>query len=211
MLWLRDLCICLMFTASWGMASSPWRILWSMVSLCSFLRETSSFQPSSLGMPDTLTNPCAPFAHLAHCLCPLPSLSTSRSGLYTIPDHSWAQDLARRLNSSRSSWVHGCGRMGHTSRCCIVCSSPHSHVVCPSSLNPQLCIRDAHRPVPVHSEYSNKLNNSHYSIIFQNSVTHSNFLCARHSYKFCDVNYSFRRSRSLGRFKNQQTKYILWF
>ena len=27
---------------------------------------------------------------------------------------------------------HGCGRMGQTSRCFIVCSSPHSHVVCPS-------------------------------------------------------------------------------
>ena len=25
---------------------------------------------------------------------------------------------------------------------------PHSHVVCPSSLNPHFCIRDLHRPVP---------------------------------------------------------------
>ena len=46
-------------------------------------------------------------------------------------------------------WVHGCGRMGQTSRCFIVCSSPHSHVVCSSSLNPHFCIRDLHRPVPV--------------------------------------------------------------
>ena len=55
----------------------------------------------------------------------------------------------RGLNSSRSSWVHGCGRMGQTSRCFIVCSSPHSHVVCPASLNPHFCTRDLHRPVPV--------------------------------------------------------------
>ena len=68
MLWLRDLCMCLMFTASWGMAISPWSILWSMVSLCSFLRDASSFQPSSLRMLDTLTIPCTPFAHLAPCL-----------------------------------------------------------------------------------------------------------------------------------------------
>ena len=79
MLWFRDLCICLMFTGCiMGMASSPCRILWSMVSLCSFLREASSFQPSSLRMPDTLTTPCAPFAHLAPCLWTLSSLSTSR-------------------------------------------------------------------------------------------------------------------------------------
>ena len=57
------------------------------------------------------------------------------------------------LNSSRSSWVHGCGRMGQTSRCFIVCSSPHSHVVCPSSLNPHFCIRDLHRPVPVRRRF----------------------------------------------------------
>ena len=36
-----------------------------MVNLCSFLREASSFQPSSLRMPDTLTIPCAAFAHQA--------------------------------------------------------------------------------------------------------------------------------------------------
>ena len=33
------------------------------------------------------------------------------------------------MNSSRSSWVRGCGRMGQTSMCFIVCSSPHSHAV----------------------------------------------------------------------------------
>ena len=35
----------------------------------------------------------------------------------------------------------GCGTVGQTSRCFIVCSSPHSHVVCPSLLNPHFCIR----------------------------------------------------------------------
>ena len=55
------------------------------------------------------------------------------SSHYTTPAQCWAQDLARGLNSSRSSWVQGCGRMGQTSRCFMVCSSPHSHVVCPSS------------------------------------------------------------------------------
>ena len=57
------------------------------------------------------------------------------------------------LNYSRSSCVHGCGRMGQTSRCFIVCSSPHSHDVCPSSLNPHFCIRDLHRPVPVRRRF----------------------------------------------------------
>ena len=59
----------------------------------------------------------------------------------------------RWLKSSRSSWVHGCGSMGQTSRCFIVCSSPHSHVVCSSSLNPHFCIRDLHRPVPVRRRF----------------------------------------------------------
>ena len=75
------------------------------------------------------------------------------SSHYTTPAQCWAQDLARGLNSSRSSWVHGCGRMGQTSRCFMVCSSPHSHVVCPSSLNPRFCIRDLHRPVPVRRRF----------------------------------------------------------
>ena len=57
------------------------------------------------------------------------------------------------LNSSRSSWVHGCGRMGQTSRCFIVCSSPHSHVVRPSSLNPHFWIRDLHLPVPARRRF----------------------------------------------------------
>ena len=75
------------------------------------------------------------------------------SSHYTTPAQCWAQDLARGLNSSRSSWVHGCGRMGQTSRCFMVCSFPHSHVVCPSSLNPHFCIMDLHRPVPVRRRF----------------------------------------------------------
>ena len=71
------------------------------------------------------------------------------SSHYTTPAQCWAQDLARGLNSSRSSWVQGCGRMGQTSRCFMVCSSPHSHIVCPSSLDPHFCIRDLYLPVPV--------------------------------------------------------------
>ena len=45
--------------------------------------------------------------------------------------------------------------MGQNSRCtCFnVCSSPHSHVVCPSSLNPNFCIRDLHRPDPVRRRF----------------------------------------------------------
>ena len=57
------------------------------------------------------------------------------------------------LNSSRSSWTPGCGRMGQTNRCFIVCSSPHSHDVCPFSLYPHFCIRALHRPVPVRSRF----------------------------------------------------------
>ena len=53
---------------------------------------------------------------------------------FSSPAQCWAQDLARGLNSSRSSWVHGCGRMGQTSRCFMVCSFPHSHVNCLSIL-----------------------------------------------------------------------------
>ena len=75
------------------------------------------------------------------------------SSRYTTPAPCWAQDLARGLNSSRSSWVQGCGRMGQTSRCFVVCSSPHSHVVCPSSLNPHFCIRDLQLPVPVRRRF----------------------------------------------------------
>ena len=75
------------------------------------------------------------------------------SSHYTTPAQCWAQDLARGLNSSRSSWVQGCGRMGQTSRCFMVCSSPHSHIVCPSSLNPHFCIRDLHLPVPVRRRF----------------------------------------------------------
>ena len=50
--------------------------------------------------------------------------------------------------SSRSSRVHGCGRMGQTNRCFIVCSSPHSYAVCPSSLYPHFCVMALHHPVP---------------------------------------------------------------
>ena len=35
----------------------------------------------------------------------------------------------------------------------MVCSFPHSHVFCPSSLNPHFCIRDLHRPVPVRRRF----------------------------------------------------------
>ena len=35
----------------------------------------------------------------------------------------------------------------------MVCSSPHSHIVCPSSLNPHFCIRDLHLPVPVQRRF----------------------------------------------------------
>ena len=69
------------------------------------------------------------------------------------PAQCWGQDLAQGLNYSGSSWVHGCGRMGQTIRCFIVCWSPHSHVVCSSLLSPHFCIRDLHRPVPVRRRF----------------------------------------------------------
>ena len=75
------------------------------------------------------------------------------SSRYTTPAQCWAQNLAWSLNSSKSSWVQGCGRMGQTSKRFIVCPSPHSHVVCPSSLNPHLCLMDLHRPVPVQRRF----------------------------------------------------------
>ena len=75
------------------------------------------------------------------------------SSHYTTPAQCWAQDLALGLNSSRCSWVHGCGRMGQTSRCFIVCSSPQSHVVCPSSCTPYFCISYLHSPVPVRRRF----------------------------------------------------------
>ena len=73
-----------------------------------------------------------------------PFARASLSSHYTTPTNCWVQDLARLLNSSRSSWVQGCGRMGQTSRCFIVCSFPHSPVVCSSSLYPHFCTRDLH-------------------------------------------------------------------
>ena len=87
------------------------------------------------------------------CFPCFPIIAFFFSSHYTTPAQCWAQDLARWLNSSRSSWVQGCGRMGQTSRCFMVCSSPHSHVVCPSSLNPHFCIRDLHLPVPVRRRF----------------------------------------------------------
>ena len=68
------------------------------MSLCSFLRDASSFQPSSLRMPDTLTIPCTPFAHLAPCLWTLSSLSTSRlrTGSQIAPQYSIG-DLTREV------------------------------------------------------------------------------------------------------------------
>ena len=75
------------------------------------------------------------------------------SSHYTTLAQCWPQDLARGLNSSMSSCVHGCGRMGQTSRCFIFCSSLHSHVVCPSSLNRHFCIRYLDRPVPVRRRF----------------------------------------------------------
>ena len=35
----------------------------------------------------------------------------------------------------------------------MVCSSPHSHIVCPSALIPHFCIRDLHLPVPVRRRF----------------------------------------------------------
>ena len=43
--------------------------------------------------------------------------------------------------------------MGQTNRSFIVCSPPHSHAVCPSSLYPHFCIRALHRPVPVRRRF----------------------------------------------------------
>ena len=76
------------------------------------------------------------------------------SSHYTTPAQCWAQDLALGLTLPR---LHGntvVAGWGQNSRCFMVCSSPHSHVVCPSSLNPHFCIRDLHRPVPVRRRFS---------------------------------------------------------
>ena len=71
------------------------------------------------------------------------------SSHYTIPAQCWVHYIARGLNSSRSSWVHSCGRIGKSSRCFIVCSSPDAHAFCPSSFNPYFCIRAVLRPAPL--------------------------------------------------------------
>ena len=57
------------------------------------------------------------------------------------------------LKSSRSSCVQCCGSLEQTSGCFIVCSSPRSHPICQSSLNPRFCIRALHRPVPVRRRF----------------------------------------------------------
>ena len=62
-------------------------------------------------------------------------------------------DYRPMLGAWSSLVVDGCGSMGQTSRCFIVSSSPHSHVVCSSSLNPHFCIRDLHRPLPVQRRF----------------------------------------------------------
>ena len=70
-----------------------------------------------------------------------------------LPITTSSSRVTTRLPPSRiwlGGWtlpgLQGCGRIGQTSRCFIVCSSPHSHVVSPSSLDPHFCIRDLHRP-----------------------------------------------------------------
>ena len=60
------------------------------------------------------------------------------------------------LNSSRSSLIQGCGRMGQNSRYFISSGNvptPHSHAVCPSSLYPHYCISALHRPVTVRRRF----------------------------------------------------------
>ena len=47
----------------------------------------------------------------------------------------------------------GCGRMEQSSRRFNVCSTLHSHFVCPSSLNSYFCIRALHRPIPVRRRF----------------------------------------------------------
>ena len=74
------------------------------------------------------------------------------------PLHDFRTMLGARsssgLNYSRCSWVlQSCGRMGQTNTSFIVCSPPHSHAVCPSSLYPHFCIRALHRPVPVRRRF----------------------------------------------------------
>ena len=59
----------------------------------------------------------------------------------------WSNQISSGLNSSMSSYEQGCSRMGQTSRCFSVSSSPHSHAACPSSLYPHVCIKALHRPV----------------------------------------------------------------
>ena len=118
------------------------------------MRHLYEFQPESavlLLSSGALGNIIQPF-HFKVCMSYLqlvPSTQRHSLLLFESPhDSRPMQDLARGLNSSRSSWVHGCGRIGQISRCFMVCSSPHLHVVRPSSLNLHFCIRDLHRPVP---------------------------------------------------------------
>ena len=57
---------------------------------------------------------------------------------YTTPTQCWAHDLDRGWTAG-SFWVQGSGRLRQTRRWCIICSSPQSQTVRPSSLYPHLC------------------------------------------------------------------------
>ena len=85
-------------------------------------------------------------------LCVVTYTSSSSRVTTRLPPNA-GRRISSGLNSSRSSWAQCCGGMGQTSRCFIVCSSPHSHVVRPSSLNPHFWIRDLHLLVPVRRRF----------------------------------------------------------
>ena len=83
--------------------------------------------------------PC--FVSMFSMLCCSSSRVTIR-----LTAQCWVQDLARGDELYQVF-------TGQTSRCFIVCSSPHAHAVCPSSLNPPFCILAWHRRVPVRRRF----------------------------------------------------------
>ena len=93
------------------------------------------------------------------------------SSHYTTPAQCWAQDLARGLNSSRSSWVQGCGRMGQTSRCFIVCLRCLSILVVS-----HFCIyMDLHRPFPVRRRFRLYPRYTSYHVVSVMALSHHTF------------------------------------
>ena len=71
-----------------------------------------------------------------------------------VPSQCLAQPMAMSLAVARSWGVHAVSIMGQTSRCCIVCLIPQSHIISGSFEYPHLSIIALDRPTCVRNRLS---------------------------------------------------------